>query len=76
MMPATEEINAKRQLTHKHAKNMQRSLCTNADVKIMVKDEGMKSEESDVDNIGCRNPRRQGSKYCQECSDKHHKIGE
>jgi hypothetical protein len=29
-----------------------------------------KSIRGECKNIGCKNPRRQGSAYCQQCSDK------
>lgn len=68
----TKELNAKRTLAYRQAKNLQNNLCANADILVMVKDEGKKTEDYDITNKGCRNPRRNGSKWCQPCSDKHH----
>lgn len=28
----------------------------------------------ETENTGCKNPKRSGSAWCQECSDKHHKT--
>lgn len=30
------------------------------------------TKRGECDNEGCTNKRRDGSKYCQECSDKYH----
>jgi hypothetical protein len=51
--------------------------CKNSDLKIVTKEgEEDKTEITlDIQNDGCKNPRRSGSAYCQECSDKHKQDG-
>lgn len=49
--------------------------CKNAHFLIQAKDHvpEMRIFPYDIQNMGCKNKRRNGSAYCQECSDAHTK---
>lgn len=55
-------------------KVLQRRLCTNAEVVIVPVEENQESDEYEyaLENDGCVYDRRNGSKYCQGCSDAYH----
>ena len=68
------------------ANSVRRSLCKNATVEAIDtgKDEEIEKRSGnkiiersyDIRGDGCRNERRNGSAFCQDCSDKHKKENE
>ena len=48
------------------------TVCKNSNYTGIIPVEGSKEYEHTWSNSGCKNPRRNGSAYCQECSNKHH----
>ena len=62
-----------------YAKNMRQAACVNAVITIKGATYSMHSMEVDPGDLifsdkHCKNQRRNGSKYCQPCSDKHNGI--
>lgn len=55
------------EVAKKETSDLSRLLCKNADLSIVVN----KEQKFEAHNLGCNNPRRDGSAYCKECSDKY-----
>lgn len=66
-LDALDEVFAEKKQTIKR-------LCTNAEVVIVEVEEDFENDsfEYAIENKGCAYDRRNGSKYCQNCSDQYH----
>jgi len=69
-----DEINNRKQIAETIARRQAQNFCKNAKMEIVEKileAEGKEVKTWVPKNDGCENPRRMGSAWCQECSDKH-----
>lgn len=69
-----DELNNRKQIAELIARRQAQNFCKNAKMEIVekiIKVEGGEAKTWVPKNDGCEKPRRAGSAWCQECSDKH-----
>lgn len=60
------------EVAKKETASLRQLLCKNSDLSIVVNQE----QKFEALNIGCNNPRRDGSAWCEECAKKYHETKE